>query len=117
MTITVPSVSREYLKIAMVDELAGLDPTGGTLEWCFVPTSVDPGTATTWAALTALAGTVEAAGTWQTAAGVYYARCLVSGTGGGGDAELADGTWRAFVRITGVGPESPVLDVGLMVVV
>lgn len=116
MTLRIDSPTNEYVAIAVVDTLADTDPTSGTLEWCFVPDTVDPSTATTWASLTALTGTVEAAGSWQTVSGVHYARCLVSGTGGGGDAALADGTWRAFVRVTGVGTEQPVIDAGLVVV-
>lgn len=117
MSMTIDSISKEYVALAVVDSLAGADPTSGTLEWCFVPSTVDPDAATTWASMTALSGTVEAAGSWQTVSGVYYARCLVSGTGGGGDAVLSDGTWRAFVRVTGVGSEAPVLDAGWLVVV
>lgn len=117
MTLRIDSTSKEFVRIALVDTLAGTDPTSGIIEWCFVPSTVDPDTASTWATLTALAGTVEAAGSWQTVSGVYYARCLVSGTGGGGDAALADGTWRAYLRVTGVGTEQPVIDAGYLVIV
>jgi hypothetical protein len=114
--VKIQSATKEYVKVAVVDEIADVDPTSGTVDWCFVPASADATAATDWTSLTALTGAVTAAGSWQTADGLHYVRCLVSGASGGGAAELADGEWLTFVRVSAIGSETPVLDLGLLVV-
>lgn len=106
-THRVSSTSREYVMVPVsaVESGVAQDPTGDTVEFAAVAPGVEP---SAWTA-----------GSWETDAttdpDTYAARILVSGTGGGGTIELADGTYDLWVRITD-SPERPTERVGTLIV-
>ena len=105
--IRISSTSREYVRVPVSASEAGVvqNPTGDTVEFSAVTPGAEP---STWTA-----------GTWETDATTdpdsYYARILISGTGGGGTLAMADGTYDLWVRITD-SPERPARPVCRLVI-
>ena len=89
-----------------------IDPSGLPVVFA----AVDPGLAVadTWAGIVTQAADT-ATGSWEGPddSGVYVARVLVSGPGGGGDLVLTVGDWRMVCQITST-PERPVDDTGTL---
>lgn len=77
--------SLEYVKVQITATRNGaaVDPTPDTVKLAFPAVGTDP---TTWYT-----------GSWETASGIYYARCLV---GPGGTVTLAEGYYDVYVQVT-----------------
>lgn len=107
-TVTMSSTSRHYLRLPVSATWQGVvqDPTSDTVEFAAVTPGSEP---STWTA-----------GSWETDTSTdpdtYWARILVSGTGGGGTLALADGTYDLWVRVTD-SPERPSQRVATLIVV
>jgi len=96
--IRVPSTAQAQTWVLRVtDTISGADPTSGTCEFQAVAPGTEPPT-TGWAA-----------GTWITGpTGTHYAAVQLSGTTpGGGDVEMAEGTWDLWLRLVAAGDSFP----------
>lgn len=98
-TLEIQSETREHILVPTSAKKLGVayDPTADVVEWSFPPKGEDP---VTWVA-----------GSWEQAGTKFYAAILVSGLGGGGDAELEEGVYDYWVRVTD-NPERPVRKIG-----
>lgn len=90
MPLTLSSLTREYIKTTVT---ANVNPTASPPQFAFKASGVEPEEAD-WVN-----------GEWESNAAPYVARLLV---GPGGTAELPDGKYKAWVRLT-ANPELPVL--------
>lgn len=106
-TVTMSSTSRQYLRLPVSATWQGVaqDPTADTVEFAAVTVGSEP---SSWTA-----------GSWETDTSTdpdtFWARILVSGTGGGGTLALADGTYDLWVRVTD-SPERPVQRICTLIV-
>lgn len=107
MAISLSSLTKEYLRIAVEAEASGLpvDPTGNAVEFAFMDdvVSAEPG------------GGDWNVGDWETDAGppiIYYARILI---GPGGGVVLTDGKFDVWIKITS-SPELPVRHIGRLTI-
>jgi hypothetical protein len=99
--LTLSALSKEWVKVPVqvTESGVGRDPTGDTVQMAFVAHGVNPGSSD-WKAAA-----------WETADGIYLARCLV----GPAAVVLAVGTYAVWVKVTD-NPEVPVLRVGSLTV-
>lgn len=107
--LTISSLTREYVRVSVAARENGVavNPTGDTVQLAFVTPGTEPGSSDWRAAVWEVDATTSPA--------TYYARCLVSGTGGGGTAELAEGTYAVWLKLTDT-PEIPVREVGRLTI-
>jgi len=103
MSLVVQSPSKEYIRARVTATEAGstVDPTALSASFAFVSDGSDP---SSWTA-----------GVWETDNGRHYARIIVGGTGTGATEELAEGTYRVWVKVQS-GTEVPVDEVGTLVI-
>lgn len=89
------STSKEYVPVPVTFRSEGVfvDPTDDVVEMAFVPFDVAEPSSSDWNTAS-----------WETAAGVYLARCLV---GPAGAVQLDAGRYRIFIRVSD-NPEIPV---------
>lgn len=103
----IASPTKEYIRVAVSATEAGADVDVSALPVSFAFTAIGAEPAS-WTG-----------GAWETDAttdpDTYYARILVSGTGGGGGVELADGRYDVWVKVTD-NPEVPARRVGRLIV-
>lgn len=97
--LTLSSRTNEYVRVPVsaTEDGVDVDPTNDTVEFAAPAVGDEP--------------TVWVEGEWETSTDRIWARILVSGTGGGGTLEIADGTWDLWIRITD-SPETPARKVG-----
>lgn len=93
---SLPAASLQYLWVPISESLTGGNPTGYTVTMAFPLPGAEP--------------TVFYTGSWGTAGGLYYARCLI---GPGGAVALSVGYYDVLVKIV-ASPEIPVLPSGLL---
>lgn len=89
MPLSLSSLTREYVKTTVT---ANVNPTATPPEFAFMPAGVEPAEAD-WET-----------GEWESNAAPYVARILI---GPGGTVVLADGKYKAWIRLT-ANPERPV---------
>lgn len=101
MTLTIPSISTEYVRMGFLLERDGefVDPTGYAVSLNY---TASPDTAPVdWVS-----------GSWEVSDGTYYARVL---TGPTGAVNPGPGTWVLWAKVT-ASPEAPVRCGGLVVI-
>ncbi len=94
--LQVSSTSTAYIRVP-ISEATGGDPTGDPVTFAFPEPGTEP--------------TIFYSGSWDTLAGVHFARCLIGPVGG--VVALVAGFYDIYVKITD-SPEVPVLLSGLL---
>lgn len=107
MSLTISSLSKQYVRVPVSATNAGssVDLSAGTVTMAFTDLDTEP-VVSDWNA-----------SSWETdttrTPNRYYARCLI----GPGAVTLTDGTYRVWVKVTGIGTEIPVLKIADVLVV